>query len=63
MGSFLVTKRKFTRITTKQRVYRTENALSKNAPCPHSSVFECEIVRENSKKLESVLSFLIEQKY
>lgn len=34
-----------------------------NAPCPHSSVFECEIVRENSKKLESVLSFLIEQKY
>jgi hypothetical protein len=35
----------------------------KNAPCPHSSVFECEIVRENSKKLESVLSFLTEQKY
>jgi hypothetical protein len=32
----------------------------KDAPCPHSSIFDCEIIRENSKELEHFTGFLIE---
>jgi hypothetical protein len=33
----------------------------KNVECPHDSLLECEIVRENAKKFEEFLNFIIEK--
>ena len=33
----------------------------KNTKCPHDSLLECEIVREDARKFEGFLNFLIEK--